>query len=232
LARPSAKAVFPERYVTTFTNSINAYFPIGYMTASAGNYFSVLVNSANSPYNSATYVMTAAPGPTFSARATLVQGAVLSQQAMGYSQMAALYTNYRVISYSLKVTVMPQNVGDVTEVVVVPLGFEEIPSSSAAAVNLRVMASQPRSITRVCETSVPAASNTLTLRQTCWDLVGQRKSQWMDYPPTPVTSYPANQAYVGVFLQQLNGANNVAAVTMSLQLQQTIEFTDFLNPIS
>jgi hypothetical protein len=231
-ARPSAKAVFPERYTTTFTNSINCYFPIGRLTAAAGNYAAVMVNSAYSPFNAASYQLITAPGSTFSMNGVLVQGDTMAQQAMGYSSMAALYTNYRVLHYSLKATFMPQNVADTSEMVLIPVGFEEIPSTSAAAVNLRVMASQPRSIVRVCETAVPARENTLVLQQNGWDLVGMRKQQWIDLPPTSVTTFPANQAYVGIFVQQLNGTNNAAVCTLALELQQTIEFTDLLNPIS
>ncbi len=234
LAHPSAKAVFPERYVTTFTNSINGYFPIGTLTAAAGNYMSILVNSAYSPFNSATYQMTSIPGPVYAFRSTLVQGDTLVQQAMGYGSMSALYTNYRVLSYRLKVTFMTQNVADSAELVLVPVGFEEIPSSSSAAVNLRVMASQPRSKTRVCETSVPSRENTVILEGTVWDLVGQRKQQWLDQPPTALTATPGagSQAYLGIFLQELNGTNNVAVCTIAIELQQTVEFTDLLNPIN
>lgn len=232
LARLSAKAVFPERYVTTFTNSINGFFPVGTLTAAAGNYMSVLVNSAYIPFNSATYQMTSVPGPTFAFRSTLVQGDSLTQQAMGYASMSSLYTNYRVLSYRMKVTFMPQNVADTAELVLIPVGFEEIPSSSAAAVNLRVMASQPRSKTRVCETGVPSRENTLILEGNIWDLVGQRKQQWLDQAPTALTAFPANQAYLGIFLQELNGTNNVAVCTIAIELQQVVEFTDLLNPIS
>lgn len=232
-ARPSQKAVFPERYVTSITNSINCYFPAGFLTAAAGNYASILVNGLGSPYNSATYQLTTAPGPAYAFHASLVQGNTLAQAGMGYSALAALYVNYKVLSYTLKATFMPQNVGDTTEMVLVPVGLEEIPFSAAASVDLRVMAAQPRSVARVCEVSVPAIANTLRLSQDMYHLTGQRKSQYLDLPPIAVGSNPApgSQAYVGIFLQQLNGANSGAVCTLALELTQVVEFTDFLNPI-
>lgn len=194
---------------------------------------SVLVNGLGSPYNSATYQMTTAPGVAYAFHASLVQGDTLAQTAMGYSALAALYVNYKVLSYSLKVTFMPQNVSDTTEMVVLPVGLEEIPFSAAASVNLRVMAAQPRSKSRVCEVSVPAVANTVVLSQEMHNLVGQRRQQYLDLPPIPVGNNPAagSQAYVGIFLQQVNGSNSVAVCTIAIELTQVVEFTDYLNPI-
>lgn len=233
MARPSAKAPFPERYTTTLVNSINGYFPVGTLTAAAGNYMSILVNAVSTPFNSATYQMTSAPGVAYAFHASLVQGSSIGNLPMGYSALAALYVNYKVLSYSLKVTFMPQNVADTTEMVVLPVGLEEIPFSAAASVNLRVMASQPRSVTRVCEVSVPGESNTVRLSQKMHHLVGQRAQQYLDLPPTAIGSNPSagSQANVGIFLQQVNGANNATVATIAIELIQVVEFTDYLNPI-
>ncbi len=210
---------------------MNVYVNAAHSTAAAGNYASIGVNALTA-YSASNYTLLTAAAQPYSFHGNLVQGASLTQAPMGYGSLSALYTNYRVLSYTIKVTITPQVVSDILEFVVIPMGFEELPSSSAAAINLRVLASQPRARSRVCEASCPAKDNTITLSGTLWDLVGQRREQWMDQAPTAVTSSPNPLAFVGIFMQQLNGSNNSQTINVRIELVQTVEFTDLLNPIN
>lgn len=225
-------AVFPERYITTLTSTLNLYWAPGRLTAAAGNYFSLPINNIVTPFNGPTYNIISAPGPTYACNAQLVNGGSVTQASMGYSSLAALYTNYRVLSYKLTLVGMPTAASDMFQLVAVPIGFEEIPSASAANVNVRVLASQPRAKSIVCEPGVPAASNTVVLTGDLWNLVGQRKEMWLDQPPTALGAGPSSTAFLGVFIQELNGANNVGTCTLMVMVETLVEFTDLLNPIN
>lgn len=227
----SAQAVFPERFVTTLTSTLNLYWVAGRMTAAAGNYFSLPINNIVTPFNGPTYNILSAPGPTYACNAQLINGGSVTQTSMGYTSLAQLYTNYRVLSYRVKLVGMPTAASDMFQLVAVPLGFEEIPSASAGSVNVRVLASQPRAKSLVCEPGVPASQNTVILSGEMWNLVGQRKELWLDQAPTALGAGPAATAFIGVFLQELNGANNVGTCTLMVQIETLVEFTDLLNPI-
>jgi hypothetical protein len=194
---------------------------------------SIIATSFFSPFATSTYSLTLAPGPTYAMNGALVQGCTIGQQAMGQGALAALYTNFKVMSYRVTATFMPQNVADTSAMVLLPVGLEEIPSTSAAAVDLRVLSSQPRAQTRICETTTAARENTLSFAQDSWDLVGVRKPQWLDFPNAACTGYPQQPqiGYVAIYLQQLNGANNAALCTLRVTIDQVVEFTDLLNPI-
>jgi len=227
----TSHAVFPERYVTTLSSVLNCYWAPARLTAAAGNYFSLPISNVVTPFNGPLGI-TLAPGATYASNASLVQGCSVTQNYMGYSSIATLYTNYKVMSYRVKLTAIPQNVQDTLELVILPVGFEEIPSTSAGSVNTRVLAAQPFCKTNVCEATVAAKYNSVTLVGNCWNMAGQRKEMYIDQPPTAVGAGPAAPLFVGVFLQQVNGTNNVATVTMAIEIEVLVEFTDLLNPIN
>jgi hypothetical protein len=221
----------PERYVTEFSNTLNVYIAAGRSTAAAGNYMDMVVNTLNSQFN-ATYAATVAPGATYSFWGTLVQGNVISQAPIGYTNFAGLYTKFKVHKFRVVVTVQPANSADTSSVVLAPLGAEEIPSTGAGSVNTHVMESQPSAVSKICQAFTCPRENTLTIEHNCWDYLGMRKEQYLDQPPDAIGGYPATPIFAGLFLQQLNGTNNAAAVVVQITIQQVVELCDLVNPIN
>lgn len=227
---PRSNMYFPERIVNTMTNTYDAYFPAGTMTAAAGNYFDLIVN-AMSPFTGVSYPLTLVPGATYAAHANLVQGCILAQTPIGYTELAGIYTNYRVIKYILEITVVPTNASDTTRVVVMPLGQEEIPGAGAASVNLKVFESQPYALAKTFASGVtPPGGNSIQLIGYPNRDLGRTMSEYMSLAPTASGSGPApgTADVVGVFLQQLNGANNSGVVTMQIKLMQEVEWYELI----
>jgi hypothetical protein len=225
------KMFLPERYVTEFSNVMNVYIPAGRSTAAAGNYMDVVTNSLSSQFN-ATYTAVTAPGAAYSFWGTLVQGNTITQAPIGYTNFAGLYLRYRVHSFRITVTVMPANSADVTAVVLAPLGNEEIPSAGAASVNTHVMMSQPSSVMKICTPFADPRENTVSIQHNCWDFLGQRKEQYLAQQPDVISGYPVVPLFAGLFLQQMNGSNNAAAIAVQITLEQVVELCDLNNPIN
>lgn len=223
----------PERFTTTFSTTLNVYIPAGYATAAAGNYMDVCVNSVSSPFQfGCTYTATQAPAPTYAFHGSLVQGDVLGQVAMGYTAMASLYMQYKVHSFKLAVTAQPGAASDPMQLVVIPLGAEEIPSSSAGQVNSRVLSNQPNCVTKVCASGVPASLNTARVSHKVWDILGLRQQQYLDFPNALLSAIPSYPCYAGIFLQGINGSNNASPVTVQIVLEQVVELSDLIQPIN
>jgi len=220
---------------------MNVYLAVGASTAAAGNYFAVLANSLATPFNVPTYDINATTAvATFAFAGQFVQGYTINTNPMGFAELAGLWTNYKVKSYRIRVTVYPQGSADSCEAVLFPIGIEEIPSSSASSVNIRTLATQPRAVSQICSFSVPSKYNTLTLSQEVHNLLGIRKSAWESYPPTPMNAAPTSgggalpslQGYVGFFMQQLNGSNNASAMSVRVELEQVVECSDLVQQLS
>lgn len=223
----------PERYVTTFTNTLNVYLPAGTSTAAAGNYTDICVNSLTGQYN-VTYPTTSAPGAAYAFHGSLVQGDSVAQTPLGYVSFVSMYTNYKVLRFKLSAMVQPTLTSDAAALVLIPLGNEEIPSSAAGSTNLKIMSSQPNAVNKVAYAFSSAAANTIVLEHNVWDILGQRKEQYMDQSPTPIASLPGNSqiAFAGLFVQQLNGANNTGSIIVQLQLEQIVELSDLIQPLN
>jgi len=220
----------PERYTTTLTNTLNGYIGTGYATAAAGNFCDFMVNSIASPfYGGVSYPFTSGTGVySWGFHGSLVQGDVLSQASIGYQSLAGLYTNYKVHSYKVTVTVQPATAADPTVVSLIPIGGEEIPSTSAAQVDCRVMCSQPLSASKLCASGVPPSSNTLVIAHRVSDTLGLRQQQWLDMPPSALNATPTYPCYAGLFLQETNGSNNSAPISVMIVLEQVVEFSDLI----
>lgn len=225
--------VFPERYTCWTEVSASGYIAAASSTAAAGNYMSVMVNSGYYPFNTV-YSYTNSVTGTFNFHGTLVQGFSISNNFLGYSSIASLYENYKCLKWKLVVTVQPQNNSDVTTMVVLPLGNEQIPSSSAATVNLQVMQSQSRAKSKLCTTNAAGKDNCLIMSEDVATTLGRRSQQWLDTAPSAMGAVPAtaDQCYAGLYIQQLNGANNTAALVVTVKLYQQFEFSDLLAPVS
>lgn len=232
-------AWLPERMETVLTQSVDMYWGIGAMTAAAGNFFNLMV-SCQTPFTGTTYGMGTIPGPTFAANMSPVQGSTLLASPMGWVSLSGLYTNYRVKRYRLEITVMPQSASDSTRLVVFPIGGEQIPSAAAASVNLRVLEAQPYARAKTCTSGTVASdggSNTIVYYGDVAKDLGKSHQDYMGLPDvaigTTTAAIPASlQDFIGVFAQQLNGANNVGVVTCQVKLSQDIEFYELIQPIN
>lgn len=224
--------IMPDRYTTWLENSIHFYIPPAASTSAAGSYMSVLVNSIYQPFNT-TYNAIAATN-TYDMRGILVQGCTNSKNPMGYSTFASLYQQYKVLKYKVQVSVQPSITTDSLQLVVFPSGNEQIPSASAGSTNLAVMEGQPQARSKIVVTQAPSKDNTLSITQYVWDLMGRRKNQLMDFASTQVNSFPGtnDQGFVGIYLQQLNGANNTQPILVTVRLWQKVELTGLVGAIN
>lgn len=223
---PRSNMYLPERLVNTMTNTFDAYFPAGTMTAAAGNYFDLIVN-AMAPMSGISYPITAVPGATYAAHANLTQGCTISQTPIGYANLAASFRYYRVRKYVLEIVVIPQSAADTTRVVVFPVGSDEVPAAGAGSVDLRVFESQPYALAKTFASGVtPPGGNIITVVGRPNQDLGRTMAEYMALAPTLATSGPATgtSSVYGVFLQQLNGANNASPVTLQLKLMQEVEW--------
>jgi hypothetical protein len=205
------------------------YLPAGNMTATAGNYMSVAVNSFFTPFNSGYPINTAAN--TYSMHGAYVQGYSGTTQSVGYTELVALYSLYKVKKW--KLTVKPQcaTAADEFHVVVVSIGNEQIPSASATYVNVSVLSSQPRAKTGQC---IFSHLNKLSLAEHVHTTLGKRREQWLAIDGVPLTGAPATNdiAYAGIFFQAMNGSANQANVSIQITLDQEVEFTDLIAQIT
>lgn len=226
---PLSHVVLPDRVEVSMVTCMDAYWVAGRMTAAAGNYFSVLVNSIVSPFSTPTLYMTA-PTTTYSfaSNAQLVQGFVITNNPLGYNTISPVYQNYRVMKYELEITVTPATGTDVLRLVTMPLGQEEIPSATAGSTNLRVLEEQPYALAKTCSSGTaagPGANNTLRLSGAPYKDLGLTREQYLaSGNQTLISAQPNNTIadYAGVFCQQLNGSNNASPVTVQCKLTQVV----------
>jgi hypothetical protein len=141
------------------------------------------------------------------------------------------------MAYKVVVTVNPAQAADTCRLVVLPMGGEEIPSTSAGSVNLRVLEEQPYALATTCSSGVasgPTISNTLTLSGCPYKDLGLTRQQYYDAPPTSVASQPAAsiEDFVGIYLQQLNGTGNGQALSVQIKLEQICQFSDLLQQVA
>jgi hypothetical protein len=222
--------MFPERFRTVVESNLAFYIPASNI-AVAGNYMDVLVNSLYHPFQT-TYVVSTAVN-AYSMHGSYVNGFSSTQNPMGYSTLASLYTLYKVLEYELTVTCQPQSTGDTIALCIFPIGNEEIPSAAAGNVNLQVFEGQPKFQSVVCANGVAAKFNSLQLRQPVHELLGKRKSQWLDTDGVGLGAQPPNDAgYAAIFLQGLDGATNASPVCVSVKLRQWVELTDLIQQVT
>jgi len=207
------------------------------MTAASGNYFSVYLNSLPTPFNTPTlnFTTTNVTYP-FGNNAQLVQGFNIAQSPLGYSTIGALYDKYVVLKYRLEITFMPASIADTARMIAVPIGNEEFPSLAAGVMNDRTLEEQPYALATTCSsgaTAGPANSNTLVLEGCPYKDLGITREQYLADGLTPIGNVPTTQ-YVdfgGVFLQQLNGANNGSTTMCQIKLTQIVRLSDVISQV-
>jgi len=227
------QTIMPERVKTWIESTMDFYLVAGRSTAAAGNYMSVMVNTLAGAWNT-TYTPTTAVGPTYAMNGQLVNGNVVTSSPVGYGSIAAFYNMYKVLKYKLEITVQPASATDACRCVMFPLGNEQIPDGTATNVNTYVFEAQPHAIAMTAVSGASAEGNRLTLSGSIADVLGKRMEQWLDLDGSLIASLPStnDQAFVGFFTQQLNGANNASTLTIQCRLFQFIEFSDFNNVVA
>lgn len=235
----NSNVVFPDRLEVNLTTTMCGYIPASLSTAAAGNYMSIMLNSIVGPFNTPTFPMTLGTTTySYGFHASLVQGYLITANPLGFTPLQSLYTNYRVIAYRLEVTVSPANSSDTCRLVVLPLGAEEIPSTSAANVDLRVIEEQPYALSCTCATNVasgPGFNNTLVLSGAPYKDLGLTREQYLSAGyQTSLGSLPAANItdYAGIFLQQLNGTNNASPLVITCRLTQIVILEDAIQQVN
>lgn len=219
------QTIMPERFVTTVRTSLQFYIPAAGIDALNGNYTNFKINSIVQPWNT-TYSVTAI-APVFSMNGSFVQGFGLGTQPIGSAFLNNAYEKYKVLGYKVKVSIMTGLATDIVEAVLLPLGLDEIPSSTSSNVNCNVFKGQPKSRFKICHNGGP--NNVLNMKGSVYELLGQRKSQWMDTPSTNIGSNPDQLGYAGLFVQSLTGTTNAQPIVFDITLFQIVEFTDLNN---
>jgi len=230
LHSPLLSRGFPDRTRTFLDTTMECYLPVTSL-ATAGNYMDVLVNSVYHPFQTTYVVNTSANSYSF--HGAFVNGYSSTVNPPFLSSFATLYEFYKVLRFSLVVTVQPQTGGDTVTSVICPLGNEEIPSTAAASVNLLVFGGQSKAKMWTSASTTAAKYNTRTLSMRVSESLKWREQLWLDQPPTLVTQQPASaQSYVGIFLQGMDGASNTSPIVVSIKLTQEVEFSGLLPQIS
>lgn len=224
--------ILPDRLNTVFESTGSFYIPAGNMAAAAGNYMNMVANSIYQPFQGGYPVTTAVNA--YSMHGAWAQGYTGLQNPIGYNGIANLYSLYKVKKVIVEFCIQPQSSGDTTQAVAFPIGSEAIPSAAAGSVNLQVMLGQPRNKTVVAAAGATAKYQTIRIQEFIHDILGRRKAQWNDEASTAIGSQPvaADQAFVGLFLQSLDGATNASPVVVSVRMWQHVELTDLIQQIN
>jgi len=101
--------ILPDRLKTVLESSYQWYVPATNMSAAAGNYTNIMINSIYQPFNAGYPVNTGVN--TYSMHGSPTQGYSGVQNPIGYNQLAALYTLYKVIRLRLRLYVKRKTAG-------------------------------------------------------------------------------------------------------------------------
>lgn len=226
LPRGFRQTVMPERFTTTVVASQQFYLPAAALDVTNGNYCDFRVNSLISPFNT-TYTPTSVAA-LFAMNGQYVQGFTSNTNAIGTTVLQSIYDKYKVLGFKLKVSIMTSTNTDLLEACLVPLGEDEIPSTSV--VNMSVFKGQPKSVSRLVHNGGP--NEVLHLKGSVHELLGMRKQQWLDIAGTDMVGGTlANPGFVGMYLQSLNGATNNGPIVIDVSLVQIVELTDIKNSV-
>lgn len=223
-----SKGAFPDKIRMTLCTTMAWYNAAASLTAAAGNYVAIRVNSIYQPFNSATYTPTTGTGTaTFAQNATLVQGFALANNPLNYTNLSAMYQYYRVYKYEIEITMQPNNAADACRLIMIPLGNEEIPSAAAGNVDIRVLESQAFSQGITVFHNGSSANNTIKMLGVCNRDLGLDYSQYKNQGQTVISGAPPTTLldYVGIFTQILSGANSAGTASYQCVLKQYVELS-------
>lgn len=227
-------AYLPESMLTTVQTSLTFHIPIGRATAAAGNFFNCCVNSISSPFSVGAYPITLTPGVTFAFYGNMTQGNSVSASPMGLDQLIGLYQYYQVLSYRFEISAISTTVTDAFTLTAFPLGAEQAPTSNPSFMNTRVLQAQPNAKSLICASGVAANSNQQVVISGLVNKdLGMNKAQYTSEMWVTSAS-PGNTAFrdfLGVFVQSINGSNNVAPLMFSVKLTQQVKLLDLISPL-
>lgn len=227
-------AYLPESMLTTVQTSLTFHIPIGRATAAAGNYFNCCVNSISSPFAAGAYPITLTPGVTFAFYGNMTQGNNVSVSPMGLDQLIGLYQYYQVLSYRFEITAISTTVTDAFTLTAFPLGAEQAPSSLSSFMNTHVLQAQPNAKSIICASGVAAnSSQQIVISNPVHKDLGMSKTQYTSemWVTSAAPSNTAFRDFLGVFVQSINGSNNVAPLMFSVKLIQQVKLLDLISPI-
>ena len=226
------KGILPERYTTWMTTTMSFYLAAGRATATYGNFMSWVVNSIYIPFGLSTFNANTGTGTyAFAMNGQFVNGSSTLVGPIEYNTLGTLYTQYKVKNIKIKATVQPTAGQDTCTAVILPLGNEAQVNGTATYNNINVMMGQQGSKYKICNSANDAATNTLFFKSSVHEILGRTKQQWDDqsnslYGAAPSTN---DQAFVGFFIQELDGAANVNPICVVIEMEQEIMFTDLSN---
>lgn len=226
------KAILPDRLNTTMTTTMSFYLAAGRSTATYGNFMSFVCNSIYIPFGLSTFNANTGTGTyAFAMNGQFTNGSSTTVGPIGYNTLGTLYTQYKVKNVKIKATVQPTAGQDTCCAVLFPLGNEAQVNGTSTYNNINVMMGQPGSKYKICNSSNDASKNTLFLKSAVHEILGRTKMQWDDQSNTVYGAAPQtnDQAFIGLYIQELDGAANVNPICVVIELQQEVMFTDLSN---
>jgi len=222
--------ILPSRMFVTLTNSGHWSIPNGLVSSSSGNYCSVVANDTFGPFNGP-YAPTRTSGIA-PMNAGAINGTSATQSALGLLSLESLYKWVRVLRYRIRVRILSQGSSDNMAVCVFPLANNPVPNSTFGF-NLWVASGQPG-----CQRKdfiFGSEMREIVQSSNAWDNLAIRRSQYIDSLPTPAGTSLASfefAAYVGIFVQILDGSVNTNSVPFEITLEQECEFSGLINQIA
>lgn len=214
--------IIPQRKVVIVSTQWTGYLIAGNLSA-AGNFASILPNSLYQPFNPATgNTVTAA---TFGG--TSSGGASVTSTPIGYTYLSTNWQTYKVLDYEVELTINPQNSGDTCAMAIAPLGDQEQPTTGTW--NFYKMSAQRYALSGRATNGANTRLNSLKYSGPFHRDIGLTKRQWLDFPQTPMGTFPTGNdsvAYFGIFLSTLDGATNANPLVVDIVLRQRVVVSD------
>lgn len=204
--------IVAERFLT----KVSASF-VGYAAAATNNEFafSVLGNSFLTPFNSGSTIVTAG--------FTAADGSSATINPAGYTSLALLYKYYRIYGSRVKITLQPQNVGDVYNLTLYP-ATTSAPSATATATMNNQYAR-----TKVITSGNNVRENTIVHYMDTHQILGMTKRQFADQVSIAVNAQPGLNLdwYWNVQCPLLSSvATNTGIVSISFEIDFYLELSD------
>lgn len=206
-------AIVPDRFRTKMSVSYQGYIAVG----ATSSYFDIYGNSLYQPFTTSRTI------------ATLVTGVFSSNTAaspIGYTELAALYNEYRVRGTRIKLTATPQNQADTITLVITPVC--SVNGSVAPPV---YSINQRYSRWKQIQNTNNVKENTIIHYMPSNKVLGLTKQQYDDQlpvvngnaPPASLDWYWQVQVYTN------NGSVTAGQVMVTVELDLYVEFSDPLN---
>jgi hypothetical protein len=222
--RSSFNTIIPPKYFTKVKMLLVGYIAPG----RNGGFCSIYGNTLYQPFLTGTSP-SGAPAPSYLGL-TPQGGTAFAQQFPGYSQLSALYQNYRVHASNLKVLATCSGVGDTYTI-----SSCVIPENNMSIVSTLTQDSimvQPHGKFRLVNPYMKAGLLKTFVK--CRNVMGLSKNQYNDGIPHKFTTSPItsqyNFSYVILWTTN-NGANAAQQLYLDIELEYFVEFNSPINAI-